>query len=339
MVQPQQSAAYSISTARRYQGLGTTASGNTITFFNFDWTTTQKGVGILSSSPDTTTGTTTTAAVTPASLRAKLGDQTKYELPVGTGSSTALTWLGPLTNGQLLIGSTGGYPVPATIVGTSGIGISLSAGGIVISGSGTAITFIEDNGSATAINGLLYLYGSAYQGQTSTASGNTITFFNFDWTTTQKGVGILSSGPDTTTGTTTTAAVTPASLRAKLADQTKYAIASGSGSTTALTWLGPLTNGQLLIGSTGGYPVPATIVGTSGIGISLSAGGIVISGSGTAITFIEDNGSATAISGLTLSLRLGVPRPRHNRQRQHDHVLQFRLDDDAKGRGNSVERP
>ena len=147
-------------------------------------------MGILSSGPDTTTGTTTTAAVTPASLRAKLADQTKYAIASGSGSTTALTWLGPLTNGQLLIGSTGGYPVPATIVGTSGIGISLSAGGIVISGSGTAITFIEDNGSATAISGLLYLYGSAYQGQGTTASGNTITFFNFDWTTTQKGVGI-----------------------------------------------------------------------------------------------------------------------------------------------------
>ena len=72
-------------------------------------------------------------------------------------------------------------------------------------------------------------------------------------------------------GTTTTAAVTPASLRAKLGGETQYLIASGSGSTIALTWLGPLTNGQLLIGSTNAYPVPATLVGTSGIGISQSA--------------------------------------------------------------------
>ena len=135
------------------------------------------------------------------SLRAKLGGETQYLIASGSGSTIALTWLGPLTNGQLLIGSTNAYPVPATLVGTSGIGISQSAGGIVISGSGLVVTFIEDNGSATAASGFLYLYGSAFQGQGTTASGNTITFFNLDWTTTQKGVGILSTSADTTTGT------------------------------------------------------------------------------------------------------------------------------------------
>ena len=354
----------------------------------------------------------------PSRLQASAPNSAKRHntlIAAGAGSTIALTWLGPLTNGQLLIGSTNAYPVPATLVGTSGIGISLSAGGIVISGSGTivtfiedsgsataasgflylygsafqglrndgqrqyghilqprlddnakgrgdsvdkcrhdnrhdhdgrrhagrparqtrrpdkirncrrrrfndstdlagaadkwpaphrqhqcvsssrdsrrnerhrhqsqrrrnrhlrqrpVVTFIEDSGSATAASGFLYLYGSAFQGQGTTASGNTVTFFNLDWTTTQKGVGILSTNADTTTGTTTTAAVTPAVSSRQTRRPDKILIASGAGSTIALTWLGPLTNGQLLIGSTNAYPVPATLVGMSGIGISQSA--------------------------------------------------------------------
>ena len=287
------------------QGLITTASGETITFFVLDWTTTQKGVGMLSSDSDTTTGTSETAAVTPGGLRAKLGDQTKFFIAAGTGPTTPLTWLGPLASGQLLVGSTGNYPQPENLGGEGGIIINDLPGAIVI---GLNLTFSEDSGFAEVTNGTLNLFGSALQGLGTTGSGETVTFFNLDWTTTQKGVGILSTGPDTTTGTTTTAAVTPASLRAKLGDQTKYELPVGAGSSVALTWLGPLTNGQLLIGSTGGWPVPATLVGANGISISNSAGGIVISGSGSAITFIEDSGSATSASGF-LYLWLGVPRP------------------------------
>ena len=261
--------------------------------------------------------------------------------PAGTGSTTALTWLGPLTNGQLLIGSTGGYPIPATLVGANGIGISNTAGGIVISGSGSTITFIEDSGSATSASGFLYLYGSAFQGQGTTASGNTITFFNLDWTTTQKGVGILSTNADTTTGTTTTAAVTPACLRAKLGDQTKYLIAAGTGSTTALTWLGPadkwpashrqhrrLSSCCHFDGRPKYYYHPIggrnhdqrARLRQSDFNIyrRLWFGGIVWR--------------------IYQSLRLGIPGAGHDCQRQYDHFLQPRLDDNAKGRGDSVDK-
>lgn len=56
-----------------------------------------------------------------------------------TGSATTAVWkpcVGQLTNGQLLIGSTGVSPVAATLTGGTGIAISNAAGSITISTSG-----------------------------------------------------------------------------------------------------------------------------------------------------------------------------------------------------------
>jgi len=63
-----------------------------------------------------------------------------------TGSTTTAVWtliasngyVAPLSNGQLLIGSTGVNPVAATLTAGTNISIINSAGGITISGSGSA---------------------------------------------------------------------------------------------------------------------------------------------------------------------------------------------------------
>src|SRR6267154_4638942 len=55
---------------------------------------------------------------------------------LGSTSGGVPTWIGPLTNGQLAIGSTGATPVGATLTAGSGITISNGAGSITISGSG-----------------------------------------------------------------------------------------------------------------------------------------------------------------------------------------------------------
>lgn len=87
------------------------------------------------------TGDVTIALTTP--LAAQYGgtgvaSPTAHTLPVAEGSS-AFTFLGPLTNGQLLIGSTGADPVAATLTAGTGVSITNGAGSISIalSGSGT----------------------------------------------------------------------------------------------------------------------------------------------------------------------------------------------------------
>src|SRR5262249_1981841 len=71
---------------------------------------------------------------------------TAHSLPVGEGSS-AMTFLGPLTNGQLLIGSTGADPVPANLNAGSGISISIGPGSIIISGTGSGTGWTEVTGT------------------------------------------------------------------------------------------------------------------------------------------------------------------------------------------------
>jgi hypothetical protein len=56
-----------------------------------------------------------------------------------------------MTNGQVLIGSTGATPVPATITGTAGITITNAAGSITISGGGGGYTWTEVTGVSQAM--------------------------------------------------------------------------------------------------------------------------------------------------------------------------------------------
>ena len=66
--------------------------------------------------------------------------------------------LGPLTNGQLAIGSTGAAPVAATISAGTGISIANGAGSITINSSGGGLTWNDVTGtsaSAAVNNGYL----------------------------------------------------------------------------------------------------------------------------------------------------------------------------------------
>jgi hypothetical protein len=57
-----------------------------------------------------------------------------------------------------------------------------------------------------------------------------------------------------------------------------------------------MTNGQLLIGSTGNTPVLGTITGTGGISVSVGAGSITVSGTGSGIGWNEITGTTQAMS-------------------------------------------
>lgn len=60
-----------------------------------------------------------------------------------TNSTGVPAWTGSMTNGQILIGSTGATPVPATITGTLGVTVTNGAGTITISGGGGGYTWTE----------------------------------------------------------------------------------------------------------------------------------------------------------------------------------------------------
>lgn len=73
--------------------------------------------------------------INPSSGGTGVSNPTAHTLPVAEGA-LPFNFLGPLTNGQLLIGSTGADPVPATITGGTGISIVNTAGNITINSSG-----------------------------------------------------------------------------------------------------------------------------------------------------------------------------------------------------------
>jgi len=65
-----------------------------------------------------------------------------------TNASGVPSWTSSMTNGQVLIGSTGAAPVPATITGTLGITVTNGAGTITISGGGGGYTWTEVTGTS-----------------------------------------------------------------------------------------------------------------------------------------------------------------------------------------------
>lgn len=109
----------------------------------------------------TTTGTSTSAIwtlvsdnaggiVSPTEGGTGVSNPIAHSLPVAEGSSN-FNFLGPLTNGQILIGSTGLDPVPGTITAGTNITITNTPGGITISASGDA-GFSWNNITSTSAN-------------------------------------------------------------------------------------------------------------------------------------------------------------------------------------------
>lgn len=96
-----------------------------------------------------------TTAILFSVVRANLAAPSDSSVLVTTASAVPV-YVGPLTNGQLIIGSTGATPVAAALTAGPGVSIANGAGTITISGTGsgigwtnvtsTTLTMVADNG-------------------------------------------------------------------------------------------------------------------------------------------------------------------------------------------------
>ena len=162
--------------------------------------------------------------------------------------------------------------------------------------TGGVITVTGDaGGHLSPVGGDIIIAGTAAQGVTTAGAGHTITITNTDWTTAQKGVGILSSNAQAIAGAGTTQAVTPAALAAKLGTQTAHGVLIGEGTAAAVVATAVGTNGQVLTGNTGADPTWGGI----GIRSGLTAHGVVVAEGASAFAAAAVGTSGQFLVGAT----------------------------------------
>lgn len=122
------------------------------------------------------------------------------------GASGALSEVGPLTNGQLVVGSTGNAPSAATLTAGTGISITNAAGSVTIDGTGGGLTWSTKSANDTlAVNeGFLCTGGAAlsFALPATSAVGDTISLGldgSTSWTVTQGANQQIRIGSSTTT--------------------------------------------------------------------------------------------------------------------------------------------
>ena len=245
-------------------------------------------------------------------------------LPVGsggTGASTltdggvllgsgtgAITALGQATNGQLVIGSTGGDPVLATLTGGSNITVTNSAGGISIAATGLGSGTVTSIGGTGTVNGLT-LTGTVTTSGSITLGGTLANVANSALTndsvtvgTTEIELGASSTTLAGLTNVTTTKLTSGNNIisgSGNVADTKITGSFTGSfaGAFTGTTDLPDLTDGNGIADFTYDGSSTATVaVQADGSTLTVGSGGVKVSSAG--ITGTELN-SSVAGNGLT----------------------------------------
>lgn len=173
----------------------------------------------------------------------------------------------PLLNGQMLIGSTGAVPAVANLTAGSGISISNSAGGITITNTGSAPS------ADTLLNPV---GGNMTQYQTLRATGSS-------HQNAQASPQLLLNDSLNQVHVVNNAIL-------DYANASTLPVLNSSKSLQSVA----LTNGQLLIGSTGVVPVASGITAGSGISVTNGAGSITIAATGSSGNAVINSSPATA---------------------------------------------
>lgn len=194
---------------------------------------------------------------------------------------------------QVLANGTSGTPESGAVTLTTPQNIAPTSSPTFASLTLTSPLTLANGGSSKALvasnGGIVYsdadsleiLAGTATAGQMLRSGSNSApTWSTATWPTTTTANQLLySSSADTVTGLTS---ANSAIL---------YTNASG-----VPAWSSSLTNGQIMIGSTGASPVPATLTAGSGISISNTAGGVTISAGGGGFSWTEVTGTSQAMA-------------------------------------------
>lgn len=211
------------------------------------------------------------------------------------------------TSGQGITSSGAGSTITFTVANATTVSkgvasfdagdFTVTAGAVSINGTAFGQTITGDTGGALAPTASNWnIVGTSAQGITSSGSGSTLTFTNADWTTLQKGVGVLATNAEAIAGTSTTKAVTPDDLKAKLGTQTQYASPYGNATTGAIQWTNALTDGQLMIGATGAAPVASTLTAGANVTITNAANSITIAAASGGLSWNEVVGVSQAMA-------------------------------------------
>jgi len=193
-----------------------------------------------------------------------------------------------LTDGQIIIGSTAGVPAAASL--TAGAGVSITPGSNSISiaatsGAGSPLTTKGDLYTFSTVNDRLpvgTINGQILQVASGASTGLAYSTATYPATTTANR--ILYSSATSVVG--------------EIASAASAILFTNSSGVPAMS--ASMTNGQLMIGSTGASPAPATLTAGSGISIANGANSITISGTGSGIGWTEVTGTSqtmTADSG------------------------------------------
>ena len=171
----------------------------------------------------------------------------------GQGANSNVAELGPLTDGQLIIGATAGAPVAATLTEGTGIDIANAAGSVTVSVDVSEITsipttFNADTGSAAPAANTITIAGG--EGIDTSGAASTITIAGEDASDTNKGIASFAD-----------ADFNVAAGAVELEDTVVKSVSSDSGSATP--------SGHAF-----------TIAGSGGITTSASGSTVTVDGSG-----------------------------------------------------------
>lgn len=186
------------------------------------------------------------------------------------------------TNVTLTLGGT-----PATAL-LQAVSLTLGwSGQLAVSRGGTGINSVGASGTLAQSNGTTYSFTAATYPSVATSTGAILRADGTNW------VASTSTFADT---------YSASSLLYSNGANTVQGLATANSATLITdatgvpAWTSPMTNGQVLIGSTGAAPVPATLTGVGGITISNAAGSITISGSGGGFSWTEVTGTTQSMA-------------------------------------------
>ena len=186
------------------------------------------------------------------------------------------------TNVTLTLGGT-----PATSL-LQAVSLTLGwTGQLAVTRGGTGASTVGANGTLAQSNGAIYTFTTATYPSVATAAGTMLRADGTNWLASTSTFAdtyaastlLYSNGANAVTGLATANSAT--------------LVTDGTG---VPAWTGSMTNGQVLIGSTGVAPVLSTLVATGGITITNAPGSITISGAGGGFSWTEVTGLTQAMA-------------------------------------------